>query len=338
MFVATTLAISLALSPVTTLGAAPRAYAWMGPASAAGADPCPKLEFRTSLQVDTRALSDDAQGIGNRLRGKVEQEIQRSDLMLGSDALLPAVVIKIVPLTGDDEGFTYTIDINHAEFKPIKDGSSVGECKLCTESELLEKIAGSTRALMPKLRAHITDYNNRPCPSAASTACESNAQCKDPDRPICHVREKRCVADLSPGCIVDADCVASPVGPLCNVELKRCVATLGAPVDLPPGGMNGKQKVGIGLMIAGALGAGVGVGLAVNKPKAIDPLRAWDTRETQKPGYALIVVGGAALVTGVVLFVLGRRQQQPRQARQARHQVTPMAGAGVYGLGWSGRF
>jgi hypothetical protein len=254
--------------------------------------------------------------------------------MLGEDARLPVVVVKIVPMTGEDEGFSYTIDINHAELTPIKDGSSVGECKLCTESELLEKVAGSTRALMPKLRAHITDFNNRPCETVA-VACDSNAQCKDPSRPICHVRDKRCVADLIAGCNTNADCARSPVGPFCSAQTHRCVATQQVDAPPPDTGMNGKQKAGIGLMVAGALGAGVGIGLVAAKPRVPEPTMAWETRETQKPGYAVLAIGGAALITGVVLFVLGRRQHK---AQHTRHQVAPVAGAGVFGLGWSGRF
>ncbi len=342
MFVATTLAISLALSPVTTQ--APRTYAqmaqmartapmaWMA-APAATANECPKLEFRTVLQVDTQSLSDDAQGVGARLRGKAEQVVTSVDVMLGTDATkLPVVVVKIVPLPGEDEGFSFTIDINHLTETPIKDGSSVGECKLCTESELLEKVAGSLRALMPKLRAHITDFNNRPCPQTGHPECETNDVCKakNPELPICHRIEKRCVADLIGGCNKDGDCAKSPVGPFCSPTEHRCVATLDQ-APPPPTGMNGKQKAGIGLMIGGALGVGVGIGLVVNKPRVPDPLMAWETRETQKPGFALLAVGGAALVTGVVLFILGRRQQ-------TRAAVAPMAGRGVVGLSWSGRF
>ena len=278
-----------------------------------------------------QALSDDAQGVGNRLRSKAEREIQGFDLMLGGPEVkdLPVVVVKIVPLTGEDEGFSYTIDINHATATPIKDGSSVGECKLCTESELLEKVAGSLRALMPKLRAHITDFNNRPC--VPTPECDADATCKakNPDLPICHPGEKRCVADLRGGCSSDVDCSRSPVGPLCHPQKHTCVASLDAPP--PAGGLNGKQKAGIGLMIGGALGLGVGIGLVVNKPKAVDPMMGWETRETQKPGFAVLAVGGAALVTGVVLFILGRRQQ-PRSA------VSPVAGSGMVGLTWSGRF
>jgi hypothetical protein len=82
MFVATTLAVSLALSPVTTLAlgnqpqlfaSKPQTYAWMAPAPA-----CPKLEFRAVLQIDTKALTDDAQGVGGRMRGKAEQARSRA--------------------------------------------------------------------------------------------------------------------------------------------------------------------------------------------------------------------------------------------------------------------
>jgi uncharacterized membrane protein YiaA len=71
---------------------------------------------------------------------------------------------------------------------------------------------------------------------------------------------------------------------------------------------------------------------------------AWETRETQKPGYAVLAVGGAALVTGIVLFVLGRRQAS-KKLSQVAPMMAPMmngagsgAGAGAYGLSWSGRF
>jgi hypothetical protein len=349
MFVATTLAISLALSPVTTLGmrSTPRAYAWMaapaeGPAAAPAPGPalagpapagapnagCPKLEFRAALQMDTTALSDDAQGVASRLRTKAEQEITRFDVMLGADpAGLPVVVIKLVPLTGEDEGFSYTIDINHLDHTPIKDGSSVGECKLCTESELLEKVAGSTRALMPKLRAYITDFNNQPC---APALCKADVDCKgSPDAPVCHVPSGKCVKAPSKGeCNSDADCLGNVHGAVCHKVTRMCVGGTDKP---PPDGMNGKQKAGIGLMVAGALGVGVGIGLVVRKPQPVAMDMAWQTRETQKPGFAVLAVGGAALVTGIVLFVLGRRQQ-------TRTNVGPVAGGGTYGLVWSGRF
>src|SRR4051812_39172368 len=127
MFVATTLAVSLALSPVTTaaLGTQPllrstRSYAWMAPAPAP-ATACPKLEARAMLQVDTTALTDDAPGVGPRMGGKAGQAVQSFDVLLGEGANLPVIVIKVTPIP-NDEGFSYTIDINHDTHKPIKDG------------------------------------------------------------------------------------------------------------------------------------------------------------------------------------------------------------------------
>jgi hypothetical protein len=341
MFVATTLALSLALSPVTTPGGvvspalalAPAPAAGPGKAAAApGAAQCKKLDFRAAVQIDASALGDDAQGVSTRLRGKAEQELQRNDIMLaGADAKdLPVMVVKVVPLPGEDEGFSYTIDINHADHNPIKDGSSVGECPLCTESELLEKVVGSTRALLPKLRAYVTDFNNKPC-GGPQQQCSSNADCAgNPAGPVCNAATRSCVQGESVGiCRVDADCKSSPVGPLCREQggAMRCVAAEAR----PPAGLNGKQKAGIGMMVLGAVGVGVGVGLVVRKPTAIEPYMAWETRETQKPGYAALAVGGAALITGVTLFLLGRRQQ-------SKSAVGPMAGAGTYGLSWSHRF
>lgn len=328
MFVATTLALSLALSPVTPLGlgsVVPRTYAWMAPASA-----CPKLEPRVVLQLDTTALGADGEGVANRLRGQAEREIQGFDLMLGNAAAkdLPVIIIKIVPLPGEDEGFSYTIDINHAAEAPIKDGSSVGECKLCIESELLEKVAGSTRALMPKLRAYITDFNNRPC----KPMCKSDADCNgSPEGPRCDLDTGACFRPKRE-CETDADCVGNTHGPVCHKVIKACVKGPDAPVKPPtPTGMNGKQKAGVGLMVAGALGLGTGIGLVARKPSPTGTYEAWSTLQTQKPGFAVLAVGGAALVTGVVLFVLGRRDR-------ARSQVTPVAGTNTWGLVWSGRF
>jgi hypothetical protein len=329
MFVATTLALSLALSPVTPLGlgsVVPSTYAWMAPAPT-----CPKLEPRVALDIDTKALGSDAEGVANRLRGQAEREIRGYDLMLATPESknLPVVIIKIVPLPGEDEGFSYTIDINHADQAPIKDGSSVGECKLCIESELLEKVAGSTRALMPKLRAYITDYNNRPCP-VEKPVCKKDADCNgDANGPRCNLETGACFRP-PPECDKDDDCKGNVHGPICHKVIKACVKGKDAPPP-PPTGMNGKQKAGIGLMVAGALGAGVGIGLVARKPTPTDTYTAWETLETQKPGYAVLAVGGAALVTGVVLFVLGRRDR-------TRSQVTPVAAANNWGLVWSGRF
>lgn len=339
MFVATTLALSLVFSPVTALtqAAGPAASAKASePAAAkpgskpAGPGGCAKLDYRARVDVDAAALGADGQGVAPRLRTKAEQELQRNDIMSAADgADAPVVHVKLVPLPGEDGGFSFTIDITHTDQNPIKDGSSVGECPLCTESELLEKIVGATRALAPKLRAYVADYNNKPCGPAPTPVCDADADCKDPAAPKCSRQLKQCVA--ADECAADADCVGNTNGPACHPVIKKCVPRKDVPKATDGGGWNGKQKAGVALMVVGVVGAGVGVGLVAKKPVTPDPFMAWETRSTRNPGIAMLAVGGAVLVTGVIVYALGRRQAKATQ-------VTPVAGPGMYGLSWSGRF
>lgn len=354
MFVATTLALSLVFSPVTALTQAPvgpantttpaaapattaatpaatPATPASKPAAAPASKPattskpagssCDKLDYRARVEVDAGALGADGQGVATRLRTKVEQELRGNDFMLGAagDAI-PQMTVKVVSLPGEDEGYKYTIDITHVDAHPIKDGSSVGECPLCTESELLEKVVGAARALAPKLRAYVADYNNREC----VPSCTNDAECKNAAQPHCNLQKNVCEA-APPGCRSDADC---PAIQHCMVSAHICVDDGTEPP--PPGGLSTKQKAGVALLAVGAVGVGVGIGLLVKKPVADNPAEAWSYTTTKPPGIALLAVGGVAVATGVVLFILGRRPP--------RNQVAPVAGAGFYGLSWSGRF
>jgi hypothetical protein len=64
-------------------------------------------------------------------------------------------------------------------------------------------------------------------------------------------------------------------------------------------------KTGIGLLVGGTLVAGVGIGLAAAPPRIKEdaPLEKTTTRP---PGYALIGIGAAALITGAILLSLDR--------------------------------
>jgi len=340
MFVATTLALSLVVSPVTALMQAPPAAqrpavtpapaaatpATATPANKPAGTACIKLDYRAVVVVDASALGADAQGVATRLRSKAEQELQRNDIMLGTaESAVPRIVVKVVPLPGEDEGYSFTIDITHVDTSPIKDGSSVGECPLCTESELLEKVVGATRALAPKLRAYVADYNNKPC------GCNVDADCKDPTLSACNRQKHVCESPIGdPECRTDADCKGNVNGEHCHEVTRKCVPGVTQPP--PPGGLSGKQKAGVALLAVGAVGVGVGIGLMIKKPVADARDMAWSYTTTRPPGIALLAVGGVAVASGIVLFILGRRPAPPR------NQVTPVAGAGFYGLSWSGRF
>jgi hypothetical protein len=365
MFVATTLALSLVLSSVTALTQAPLVPAapttaasaaapatkpaattpspaagptTLRPATAKPADAkpaaaapgkaggCAKLDYRARVEVEA------AENVAARLRSKAEQELKLNDIMLGAadgvDA--PVMIVKVVPLPGEDEGFRFTIDINHADHSPIKDGSSVGECPLCTESELLDKVVGATRALAPKLRAYVADYNNRPC----KASCSSDAECTDPGKPRCDAAEHMCVAaaEAPRECSSDADCKGNPNGDRCHPVIKKCAR--GSEIDgpKPVAGWNGLQKAGLGLGLAGAAAGIAGAVLLGMKDKAPDQFRAWEYTTTKPPGTALVIVGATVLVAGVVVGLLGVRKNNRRS------QVTPVAGGNFYGLSWTGRF
>jgi hypothetical protein len=78
-----------------------------------------------------------------------------------------------------------------------------------------------------------------------------------------------------------------------------------APSDRAPLGKLG--KAGIGVMVPGMIVLGVGIGLAAVNPKVKSgmPLEKTTTRPA---GFALIAVGAAATVTGVILLAVDRRK------------------------------
>lgn len=107
-------------------------------------------------------------------------------------------------------------------------------------------------------------------------------------------------------------------------------------VEEEPKGMGGKGKAGAALLGLGAAGAVAGVIMAVRPPTQISPDNGYELRRTQPPGYATLAVGGALLVTGAVLLVLDSRER--KRSRPKATSVAPMLSPSVAGLSWSGRF
>ncbi len=107
-------------------------------------------------------------------------------------------------------------------------------------------------------------------------------------------------------------------------------------VDEEPAGMGGKGKAGAALLGLGAAGAVAGVIMAVRPPTQVSPDNGYELRRTQPPGYATLAVGGALLVTGAVLLVLDSRDR--KRSRPKATSVAPMLGPSVAGMSWSGRF
>jgi hypothetical protein len=85
------------------------------------------------------------------------------------------------------------------------------------------------------------------------------------------------------------------------------------PVDTsPPTRLGAMGKAGIGVLATGVVTLGVGVGLAIRKPQP--QTLATKLTTTRPPGYALIGVGAAFVITGGILFAIDRRRAKGRTA------------------------
>jgi hypothetical protein len=89
-------------------------------------------------------------------------------------------------------------------------------------------------------------------------------------------------------------------------------------------------KTGIGLLAGGVLLTGVGIGLAAAPPR-VDPDAPLEKTTTRPPGYALVGVGAATLITGAILLSLDRTKAK-------RAAVAPTLGPTTAGVVLSGRF
>lgn len=317
--------ITLAIGPVFVSTSSPGTSPDVAPADSQAE--CLKLDYRARVVAE----AESSELMSERVQSEVERSLQYNDIMLssadGTDIPLVNVLIRRFA-RGHPQfpGWGFTINIVHAD-SIIKDGASVGECLACTESEVLEKIAGAARSLTPKLRAYITDNNNKPCPSPADAdTCRSDEDCSDRRLPLCSA-EGRCKA----GCRTDADCRASSEGVSCDRVARTCVPR-SAPVPKPePPPLNGLQRGGIGLTIVGGLGVSAGAALVGTAVQRLDDVMLSDVRSMHIPGVALLAVGGAATLTGIVMFFLGRE-------RRRYGHIVPIVETGTGGVFWTGRF
>lgn len=258
-----------------------------------------RLEPVAVIAVDTSAAGEEGEVLGQRLVGKAEAEMQAINVGKGEGDALPRLVITVSALAGDSLGWSYTIEINHADKAPIPGGSFRGQCVDCTENELVDRVGNDTRSLLPQLHAYIANFNAQIDAEQKRRADEERRRKEEEEQ---RKRESGGRGrDSGPGA---AD--VSPMHPLC--------------------------KAGIGLMAGGVVAAGVGLGLMLS-PDKYDPSAAWEGTTTRPPGYAALGVGGAALLTGVALFVVGHRR-----SRAPRTTLAPAMQRGAVGLMWTGRF
>jgi hypothetical protein len=104
------------------------------------------------------------------------------------------------------------------------------------------------------------------------------------------------------------------------------------PERVPLGGLG---KGGIASLVIGvaALGAGIGLAVVGKREREGDSERDVETTNFGPPGYALIGVGAAAVITGAVLLAVDRKR-----AKRQTTSLTPWFGRGVVGVAVGRRF
>ena len=99
--------------------------------------------------------------------------------------------------------------------------------------------------------------------------------------------------------------------------------------------LGGLGKAGIGLMVGGAVvlvGGAVLTAMGEKQDLSAD-VENTESTNFRPPGYALLGVGGAVLITGAVLLTVDRVR-----AKKKSTALAPAVGPGFAGLTWSGRF
>ena len=311
MYATILVALSLVLSPAPAFcraapassQAAVRSDLLPPPPGPRPQSPLPKrLEPLAVIAVDTSTAGEEAEVLDKRLNAKVEAEMTAINVAKGEGDEPPRIIIKVSALGGDQLGWSYAIDINHADKTPIPGGSFRGQCVDCTENELVDRVGNDTRSLLPQLHAYIANYN-------AQIDAEQRRRDDDDRRRKAAEDEERRKREQGGrrGSSASGDVGATPMDPLC--------------------------KAGIGALAVGVVGAGLGVGLALSPDRQPDPNIGYELRSTKIPGYVALGVGGAAIIAGVALLVLGNRR-----AHAPRTTLAPAAGRGGAMLVWSGRF
>ncbi|MFY0530583.1 hypothetical protein [Nannocystis pusilla] len=237
-----------------------------------------RLAASASVAIDTAAAGEEGQLMNPRIQARVVDAMKAFNITEGKDAGLPKVAIKVSELGGDAIGWSYTIDVRHGSDQAISGGSLRGECVDCIEKELVEKVGTDARLALQQLRVYIDEYN-----------AKVDADNKQAEAAATPTTSDAAATPGAPAAVNGPGSDASPMHPLC--------------------------KAGIGLMAAGVVGIGVGVGLAVLPDRQLDPNIGYEFRSTTLPGYVTLGIGGAAALAGVALFVVGHRKSGPRRPR-----------------------
>jgi hypothetical protein len=243
----------------------------------------------TSVSYDLTAIpdADDA----DALRAAIERAIAAANQRLAEAGTSTDAVQVKIGIQPAKAGFRATLEGRaNAARKDVEIA-----CIPCSESELVESIQGRYEALAAELAAQSADASSTSASSAAGDTGTSASSSDD----VANSADDAPSTDESP--------------PRNDRRGSR---------GLGPVGIAGVVALGVGVT-----SVGVGIGLAVKPDEIADPTPgvAPELRSTHTPGYALLGIGSAAVITGVALVVVDR--VKAKRASASRETAAKASGA-----------
>lgn len=207
------------------------------PASARASEP--SVIVRASLEIDTTQAGAAGPVIHSRLDELGSRQLRRAEVLPGRSARDPWIELHVRTLGEDAPGFVITSALR-VDGEVVDESRHESECRLCTESEAVERATAEIDRLVPLIRAQAST------PTAA-TAPASTAAAPSP-------------ASAAPASAGDEAVDPAPAN---------------ASEPLGARGKAGVATIAIGVV---AIGVGVGLSLAEPRPDPEMPLNEISTR------------------------------------------------------------
>ena len=249
------------------------------------------------ITVDATAMGDSAEVVAQQVDEGARAILEGNGLVASDAADAPEIVLTVAPLGEGKPGYRCDYEVRQ-DGAVVPGSASFSDCRLCTESELVETAQAAVESQLDTLR----ELGAPKVPEPAGDGGDAGVQGSSGDV----------------GGDDDGDGGGGDDG---TDDLDR------------PGGLGTMGKVGIGIGVVGIGALVPGIILAVLPPKHLPNA---ERRTTTIPGAVLAAGGGAALITGAVLLGidLGRRKRRS----QARLHPSPVLGPDFAGASLSGRF
>lgn len=144
------LALSLTCSLAFSIGNPGGAFAGVLATTAANANVM--APARGSVDVDTSAVGEEGPALHKRIDGRAGDILLANEVLPAKEAGDAHFLVVVRPAGADEPGWLATVSVER-DGAPVADSTRAIDCKLCTEGELVDKVAAALEELIP---AHAT--------------------------------------------------------------------------------------------------------------------------------------------------------------------------------------